>query len=196
MKSESSELAPDVVAMLAARGWPGNVRELRATLASVRNLFGAKGIRPEHIRAAHDFETLAVGGNQNSIPLDHISAHRLHCLRHLQQVDDVLNAAQRAMDVAPQGVDSLSPSSSASIATVIEMRIHELDALRTRRILFHSAATYSAVQRIAENLRRFIELLATNAEHAPNFWREILTPQFTSALAALFDEVEKLERQP
>lgn len=51
MGKTNDDLPPEIVEDLCAHRWPGNIRELRSVLASLKNLFGDKTPRREHLRA-------------------------------------------------------------------------------------------------------------------------------------------------
>lgn len=119
-RDSSRELSVEVLNALKARSWPGNVRELRATLSSVANLFGTKGIRSEHLRAAQQFEMMSASSDESDIALENVAAHRLHCIRQLRQTDEILRAAQVSMREFLTGNASSSDHVAAAVASTVD----------------------------------------------------------------------------
>ena len=190
-KDPAGELSSDVIHALTVRGWPGNVRELRTTLSSVANLFGTKDIRDVHVRAALEFESTVVGSDTRASDVESLQAHRLHCLRHLRQTDEVLRATQVAVR---ECLRDEHPSSEAlqAVASATHDRVNELAVLCAHPVLFHGEATYALVHRVKEHLQHFVDSISTNSEGAVVYWREELEGEFAALLSALFAEVDRV----
>jgi DNA-binding NtrC family response regulator len=186
-----SELPAPVVSALQSRGWPGNVRELKMCLTSLFGLFGAKGLRVEHLRAVFEFEQQAVGAGESADQLNDVAVHRIHCLRHLRQVDEVLRAAQVPLRDVMRG-RTRNPDAFRAIAAATDDRVNELEVLCAHPLLFHGVPTFTVVRRLKEGLRDFADQLREDPDKGLAYWKKELEPDFAFALTAVFEEVDKI----
>jgi hypothetical protein len=131
------------------------------------------------------------GSAAASDELNDVSVHRLQCLRHLRQADEVIRAAQVPLRDVMKGRDR-TPERFDLIAKATEDRVNELEVLCARPLLFHSARTFGLVRRLKERLRDFAERLRANPEQALNYWRAEMEPEFEYARNAAFEEVERV----
>lgn len=167
-----ARLPADVVAELVAYRWPGNARELKMVLTTLHALFGGRQLTPSHLRAVFEFEGQAGGGAPAAA--SELGLHRVECLRRLRRTDEILRAAQ---------VDLGRLSEGAASADRLARRAAELEQLCDRPLLFHGEGVFTLVRQVAGTL----QAVAVGAGSV-----DAAVERVTSALSAVFKEVEKL----
>ena len=190
-RDPTNELPADIIRALQDHGWPGNVHDLKMFLTGLHGLFGAHGLRAEHLRAVFEFERQALAPDETANRLEDAGTYRIHCLRHLRQADEVLRAAQVRLRDVLKG-RSKDPETLRSIADATDLRVNELEVLCAHPLLFHTVPTFNTVRRLKEKLRDFAEQLRQDPERALAFWKKELEPDFAHALTIVFDEVARV----
>ena len=200
-------LPEPIVEELRSYRWPGNAREMKMVLSSLHALFGTD-VRLEQLRAIFEFEGQMAAGpggpriqeagfprSETAPPeppsLDEIGLHRVECLRHLRQVDEVLQAWQAT--VRPVlAARRLKPTRIPQALSSARRRARELEFLCVRPLLFGSKATFSALQGLAVALDAFHALLDRDPAAARATWEEQLEAEIGAAQSAVFEEVRQL----
>jgi hypothetical protein len=129
-KSHPTALPPGVVNGLVRYSWPGNVRELKSVLRNLHDWFGVDSIRPDHLRAVLQFETA---------PTQWKETGRGEWLRLLMRIEEILAAADRAMEPLASGRGCAPDFENAALQALIDVGSVLVTAqpfFRDKRILF------------------------------------------------------------
>jgi DNA-binding NtrC family response regulator len=191
--SAAARLPADVVEELARYRWPGNARELRMVLSSLFALFGTEGLSARHLRAVFEFEGqigLGSPGMSAQLSSGEVGLHRAECLRQLRRTAEVLRAVQ--VELRPLRSHRPALEAPASLASVVEHRVSELELLCLKPLLFHGEVVFSIVRRIKDHLRALADSLRADPGEARAVWRRELEGDLTLAGSTIFKEVHKL----
>ena len=172
--------------------WPGNVRELKSVLSSLYFYFKKNELTVEHLKII-----FKMFGQIRSLPKSQtseseIDLHRVECLRHLKQTEESVRASQVMLEpINKQKTDFRSIRKS--VMTTLPHRIHELEALTRRPLLFYTEGTYAAINQLKGKLEYFHGLIkAKRLDQALQFTRDELDHQLDLAFKALFTAVNSL----
>ncbi len=187
---EKEKLPESIVQELLSYLWPGNVRELKMVLTNLYNFFGAEGLGAHHLTALFRFE----GRLEAPAKLDReegIALHRVESLHHLRRVDEVIEAVRAHLGpvVEKQRTDR---AAIAGAVSVLEHRLHELDFLCSRPLLFNGEITFSMVARLKDALFDFFHRLRSDPGGALRHWQDEVKEEIRLSRAAIFQEVERL----
>jgi hypothetical protein len=155
-------------------------------LSSLHSLFGDRELTREHLHAVMDYE----GHGEEPWPpeIAESSRHRIDCLRHLRRVDETLRACQVALK-PPRG----GGADSGETKRISIERVKELGELAGNALLFHSAALYELVRRLAEELETHL-LAPEPSARAARARAKAFDRELALVSSALFEEVAELER--
>ena len=191
-EDKQAELPEEISQELKQYRWPGNVRELKSVLSSLYFYFKKNELTVEHLRII-----FKMFGQIKSLPKSQTSAseidlHRVECLRHLRQTEESVRAGQVMLEpIIKQKTDNRSIRKS--VMTTLPHRIHELEALTRRPLLFYTEGTYAAINQLKGKLEYFHSLMeAKRLDQALQFTQDELNHQLDVALKALFEAVNSL----
>ena len=186
---EDASLSAGVLAALESYHWPGNARELKAILSAVHALFGATGIRVEHVRAV--LQDLGQAPASGPLADGHGTERTIACLRHLRHVDEVIRACQITLKPFLDA-RRISAATVATTHETLHFRLHELEVLCMQPLLFHGEGTFKAVWDLKGKLAYFHGLLETDPAEALRYWKKQVAGEMEAALAAVVREEGRL----
>lgn len=191
-EDKQAELSEEIIQELKLYRWPGNVRELKSVLSSLYFYFKKNELTVEHLRII-----FKMFGQIRSLPKSQTSAseidlHRVECLRHLRQTEESVRASQVMLEpINKQKTDFRSIRKS--VMATLPHRIHELEALTRRPLLFYTEGTYAAINQLKGKLEYFHGLIkAKRLDQALQFTQDELDHQLDLAFKALFTAVNSL----
>ena len=192
-RNERASLPDDIMVELQSCSWPGNARELRAVLMSLHSLFGKDDLDAARLRAVFQIQTqVASEGRSESVARNEMISHRIDCLRHFRQADEVLRAcvvSARPLVEGNQGGNEIS----ASVGQSLRARLGELEVLCLNPLRFHSKVIFNVVDGLRGKISHFCALLEADGMVAPGYWKNDVSPDMQLALSAMFQESERLE---
>jgi len=184
-----AKLPKEILDDLCRHRWPGNVRELRSVLSSLNTFFGATALRREHLNAVFQHFGLVAGYGQRTADADQPALLQMECLRKIQRSDEAIHACEQALKPLMGGHPLTAPARASLL------RIHaEIQALMRNRLYFGSQAAYLSVSRVEENLGRLLAMPQDDLAALSRFLRNTLAPGIQSAVAQLFDELQRMLR--
>jgi MoxR-like ATPase len=190
---DSSDLPDEVLEEMQAYSWPGNVRELKNLLKTVYELFQKKDLQCAHFRMAFDFERKMTRGDAaaENHPQDGVDFHQVECLYHLRRAGELIHAI-RVMLGRMVEKDGNSERDSTQVKNSLSLRLHELELLCNRPLLFHSEIAFTMVYRLMGKLTYFGSLLQKDTEKARRYWRKEITDELELVQSSIFKEVERI----
>jgi transcriptional regulator with PAS, ATPase and Fis domain len=190
-RDERATLPEDILAELQRCAWPGNARELKAVLMSLHTLFGKDDLDLARLQAVFQIQGQPPVETEEATARKEIVCHRVDCLRHLRRVDEVL----RACVVSARPLVQAGQTDDATVASVrasLRSRLGELEVLCLNPLLFHSQVTFDVIDALKEKLSYFYGLLEGDARVALSYWKNEISREMKLALAAIFQESERL----
>jgi DNA-binding NtrC family response regulator len=192
-RDERASLADDIVIELQSCSWPGNARELKAVLMSLHSLFGKDDLDAARLKAVFQIQTQGASEDRSeSAARNEMITHRIDCLRHFRQADEVLRAC--VVSARPLVDDNQASNEiSASVAESLRARLGELEVLCLNPLRFHSKIIFNVVDGLRGKISHFCRLLEGDGLVAPSYWKNEVSPDMQLALSAMFQESERLE---
>jgi DNA-binding NtrC family response regulator len=185
LSGDQTTLSTDVLKELCAMRWPGNVRELNSFLAALHSFHQSDELRVEHIRELQRYFAAAPEGYV--IDAEDPSYHRIECLRHLRQADEVVHACELQLKPLADGQSLSNEQRSLLTQTRAELQI-----VLGNRLLLHSQETYDAVAQLDSDLDHLLELPEHDARTQIRFWNGTMEPHLHGATGCIFSEVQQL----
>jgi transcriptional regulator with GAF, ATPase, and Fis domain len=191
----ASELPDEILRELKSHYWFGNMRELRQVLKHLRELFGTKALKAEHIRAVFETRSRALG--PRAIPDERASAdaYRRDCLRTLSQAAKLVRSCELALAAIPNS-GRISRLAWAPLRQTLNANGRQLEDLCGQPLWFHSRGTYQAIRTLLGALMELRDLPEEAARKKLSPKQAELKAAIESACAALFREAKWLSTIP
>jgi transcriptional regulator with AAA-type ATPase domain len=191
---EGNELPDEILTELQAYSWPGNIRELKKVLKNIKNEFGTRKLRVDHLRAILQSRIQTVSGQTLPGSPDTAHNHPADCLRHLTRAGDLVRACEIAC--APLWQDArIDVTVAGAIRKSIQPPLAGLDTVCAHPLLFAGADVFSAVLQLKDMLGGLARLSRSELSHQLPGYRAALAERFKAAFAELFQEAERLSGQ-
>ena len=187
-------LNSDVLNLMLNYSWPGNVRELKMVLNSLSSLFGDVGtLTDRHLHAVFQLQGQElVTNNPTQAPS---RCHAPECLRHLGNVEEVIQATHYLTDPL---LNTLGKDDEIVAAVTVQLRyrINELDELIFFTERFYHDELLQEVSHYRDALLQlWQQLKAGESTKAVAWWSDRkgeLYQRIHSKVISVMDEIRKL----
>lgn len=194
-ESQTEELPDEILRELEGHYWSGNLREFKQVLKHLKELFGTKALKAEHIRAVFETRSRALGSR--AIPNERASAdaYRRDCLRTLSQAAEQIRSCELALAAIPNS-GRIARLAWSALRQTLEANGRQLEDLCRQPLWFHSSRTYRAVGTLLGALKGLCSLPEEAARKTLSTKQAESKAAVGSACAALFHETKWLGAIP
>lgn len=192
-RTKRGSLSREILAELQKYRWPGNVRELRMVLMNLQAYyFPDSDVTFEQFQAVFQMQFQQTVAPDDPLTQDELRMHRVHCLRHLKRVDELVRASKVTVRPIVWG-GRTDAKTARSVRVPLENQVAELDYLCLKPNLVRSMDTLNAVRRFNGQLREFGKLLRKGIPAAMEFWHhQDMSQHYRETQEVILLEIEHL----
>ncbi len=188
---EKAELPFEILEELQAYSWPGNIRELKKVLKNIKNEFGTRELRADHLKVILQGRIRLFTGDTTSPAADELLRHQADCLRHLTSAGDLVRACEIALGPPWQGV-RIAARAAGTIQRSLQAPLAELEQLCLRPLLFAGEEAFVAVSQLRDMIAGLAAMSRRDLQNRLPADKARLAEKLNSVLAKLFREAERI----
>jgi len=191
---QDAGLPPEILEQLQACHWPGNIRELKKVLKNLKNEFGTRDLRADHVQVILQGRIRLSIGDTLPAPEDEFLKYQGDCLRHLTRAGDVIRACEMALGPLWQG-GRMDARSAGTIQRSLEKPVAGLEEACLHPLLFAAEDAYAAVSQLRDMLAGFAGISRKDLQNRLPACKALLAKKLSSVLAKLFREAERVSNR-
>jgi DNA-binding NtrC family response regulator len=188
---ENAELPLEILEELQAYHWPGNIRELKKILRNIKNEFGTRELRLDHLKVILQGRIRPFTGDTTSPAADELLGHQADCLRHLTGAGDLVRACEIALGPLWQSA-RIDARAAGNIQRSLQAPLTELEQFCLRPLLFAGEEAYAAVAQLRDMLAGLARMSRQDMQNRLPANKAQLAESLNSVLAKLFREAERI----
>ena len=195
-RESKSTLPVAILDALATYRWPGNARELKAVLSNLHALFGWDRLGVRHLQSVFELEGHAVpslavpsvkGISAPAASSQKIDPRVMESLRHLRQVDEVLQAVKVTLEPLLE-----EDFEDGWLGMGLQRRLGELELLCGRPEDLWNPASLQAVKEMKRALAKIAGHLRSDIPAAQRLWKEDGPTKWKAASEVVFVSIQDL----